>query len=173
MFAEFFGGRSPFDHMFGRGMAGDDMDVDEPFASFGLGRGHHFGAMERKQDPPLTRELLVSLEEVFSGCTKKMKISRRRLNPDGHSTRPEEKILTVEVKRGWKAGTKITFPKEGDQRPNNIPADVIFILKDKTHPVFKRDGSDIIYPAKISLKEVSVVHSVVQSDSFVWFLPVY
>ncbi|XP_017312587.1 dnaJ homolog subfamily B member 1b [Ictalurus punctatus] len=155
MFTEFFGGRNPFEHIFSHSMSGNDyMDVDEPFASFGMGGGHPFGGrIKKKQDPPVTHELRVSLEEVFSGCTKKMKISRHRLNPDGHSTRTEEKILTVEVKKGWKEGTKITFPKEGDQMPNNIPADVIFIVKDKPHPVFKRDGSDIIYPAKISLKE--------------------
>lgn len=158
MFAEFFGGRNPFEQFFGRGMGGEDMDVDEPFTSFGLGGRRHFGRMEKKQDPPVTHELRVSLEEVLSGCTKKMKISRRRLNPDGCSTRTEEKILTVEVKKGWKEGTKITFPKEGDQTPKNIPADVIFIVKDKPHPVFKRDGSNLIYPAKISLKEVSLVH---------------
>ncbi|KAK3510773.1 hypothetical protein QTP70_022478 [Hemibagrus guttatus] len=151
MFAEFFGGRNPFEQFFGRGMGGDDMD--EPFASFGLGGGRHFGRMEKKQDPPVTHELKVSLEEVFSGCTKKMKISRRRLNPDGCSTRTEERILTMDVKKGWKDGTKITFPKEGDQTPHNIPADIIFIVKDKPHPVFKRDGSNLIYPTKVSLKE--------------------
>ncbi|XP_026992248.1 dnaJ homolog subfamily B member 1b [Tachysurus fulvidraco] len=151
MFTEFFGGRNPFEHIFGRGM--EDMDVDEPFASFGMGGGHHFPRRGKKQDPPVTHELKVSLEEVFSGCTKKMKISRSRLNPDGCSTRTEEKILTVEVKKGWKEGTKITFPKEGDQKPNNIPADIIFVVKDKAHPVFKRDGSNLIYQAKISLKE--------------------
>jgi DnaJ family protein B protein 13 len=25
------------------------------------------------------------------------------------------------VKPGWKSGTRITFPNEGDQGPNNIP----------------------------------------------------
>ena len=66
----------------------------------------------------------------------------------------EDKILTIEVKRGWKEGTKITFPKEGDQTSNNIPADIVFVLKDKPHNIFKRDGSDVIYPARISLREV-------------------
>ncbi|KAF7689276.1 hypothetical protein HF521_012629 [Silurus meridionalis] len=117
MFTEFFGGRNPFEHLFGRGMGGEDMDDDG-----------------EKQDPPVTHELHLSLEEVLSGCTKKMKISRRRLNPDGQTTRSEDKILAVEVKKGWKEGTKITFPKEGDQTPNNIPADVVFIVKDKPHP---------------------------------------
>ncbi|XP_048062947.1 dnaJ homolog subfamily B member 1b isoform X1 [Megalobrama amblycephala] len=164
MFAEFFGGRNPFEHIFGRnGGMDESMDTDDPFASFGMGgmggfprsfntRGHG-GRLEKKQDPPVTHDLRVSLEEVLTGCTKKMKISRKRLNPDGRTTRSEDKILTVEVKKGWKEGTKITFPKEGDETPTNIPADVVFVVKDKPHPVYRRDGSDLIYPAKITLKE--------------------
>ncbi|XP_010021301.1 PREDICTED: dnaJ homolog subfamily B member 1-like, partial [Nestor notabilis] len=110
-------------------------------------------ATARRQDPPVLYDLKVSLEEIYSGCTKKMKISHKRLNPDGKTVRNEDKILTIEVKRGWKEGTKITFPKEGDQTPTNIPADVVFVLKDKPHGVFRREGSDIVYPAKISLRE--------------------
>ncbi|XP_041957963.1 dnaJ homolog subfamily B member 5 isoform X1 [Alosa sapidissima] len=107
----------------------------------------------RMQDPPVVHELRVSLEEIFHGCTKRMRITRRRLNPDGRSMRTEDKILNIVIKRGWKEGTKITFPKEGDETPDNIPADIAFVLKDKGHPHFKRDGSNLIYSAKISLKE--------------------
>ena len=42
------------------------------------------------------------------------------LNDDGRTTSMREKILTIAVKRGWKEGTRITFPKEGDQGPNKI-----------------------------------------------------
>ncbi|KAH0512464.1 DnaJ-like protein subfamily B member 1 [Microtus ochrogaster] len=87
-------------------------------------------------------DLRVSLEEIYSSCTKKTKISHKRLNSDRKSIRNEDKILTFKVKRVWKEGTKITFPKEGDQTSNNIPVDI-----------FKRDGSDVIYPARISLWE--------------------
>ncbi|XP_008853618.1 dnaJ homolog subfamily B member 1 isoform X2 [Nannospalax galili] len=162
MFAEFFGGRNPFDNFFGQRNGEEGMDVDDPFSGFPMGMGGftNFGrsrpAQEptrKKQDPPVTHDLRVSLEEIYSGCTKKMKISHKRLNPDGKSIRNEDKILTIEVKRGWKEGTKITFPKEGDQTSNNIPADIVFVLKDKPHNVFKRDGSDVIYPARISLRE--------------------
>lgn len=73
--------------------------------------------------------------------------------------RTEDKILNIVIKRGWKEGTKITFPKEGDETPENIPADIAFVLKDKGHPLFKRDGSNIIYTTKISLKEVCVLKS--------------
>nr|XP_023422371.1 dnaJ homolog subfamily B member 1 isoform X2 [Cavia porcellus] len=164
MFAEFFGGRNPFDTFFGQRNGEEGMDIDDPFSSFPMGMGGfpsmNFGrsrsAQEparKKQDPPVTHDLRVSLEEIYNGCTKKMKISHKRLNPDGKSTRSEDKILTIEVKKGWKEGTKITFPKEGDQTSNNIPADIVFVLKDKPHSIFKRDGSDVVYPARISLRE--------------------
>jgi DnaJ-class molecular chaperone len=61
--------------------------------------------------------------------------------------------LHINVKPGWKSGTKITFPKEGDQIPGKVPADIVFIIKDKPHSYFKRDGSDVKYTAKVSLKE--------------------
>jgi len=57
------------------------------------------------------------------------------------------------VKPGWKAGTKITFQKEGDQSPRREPADIVFIIRDKPHPVFRREGSDIRYACKLSLKQ--------------------
>ncbi|KAM4643868.1 dnaJ homolog subfamily B member 1 isoform 1-T1 [Amazona ochrocephala] len=151
MFAEFFDGRNPFDTFFVQ-RNGDDED-EEPFTTFHVGFPRAREAAARRQDPPVLYDLKVSLEEIYSGCTKKMKISHKRLNPDGKTVRSEDKILTIEVKRGWKEGTKITFPKEGDQTPTNIPADVVFVLKDKPHGVFRREGSDIVYPAKISLRE--------------------
>ena len=43
------------------------------------------------------------------------------MNSDNHTTSMKEKILTINVKPGWKVGTKITFNNEGDQGPNIIP----------------------------------------------------
>ncbi|XP_073347613.1 dnaJ homolog subfamily B member 4 isoform X3 [Pagrus major] len=132
-FATFFGGSNPFEIFFGRKANG--------------------GQQRRKQDPAIIHELRVSLEEVFHGCTKRMKISRKRLNPDGRTMRTEDKILTIEIKRGWKEGTKITFPREGDESPNTIPADIVFVIKDKPHPHFRREGSNIVYPVRVSLRQ--------------------
>ena len=125
--------------------------------SFGGGHPAQQSQMPRKktQDPPIEHELFVTLEEVSNGTTKKMKISRKVLNPDGRTTRVEDKVLTIDIKPGWKQGTKITFPREGDQSPSTIPADIIFIIKDKPHQIFRREGADLIYTAKITLKEVS------------------
>ncbi|XP_061577110.1 dnaJ homolog subfamily B member 1b [Cololabis saira] len=169
IFAEFFGGRNPFEQFFGARNGGmdEDMDTNDPFSHFGMGgsgmggfprtfnsgMGGHTSVVKKHQDPPVVHDLRVSLEEVLNGCTKKMKISRRRLNPDGQTVRNEQKILEVQIRKGWKEGTKITFPKEGDETPRNIPADIVFVLKDKAHPVFKRNGSDVVYAAKVSLRD--------------------
>lgn len=113
------------------------------------------GSPQRKQkiqDPPIEHDLYVTLEDINAGCQKKMKISKMVMSQDG-SARKEEKILNINVKPGWKAGTKITFPKEGDQVPGKVPADIVFIIRDKPHSHFRREGSDIKYTSKISLRQ--------------------
>ncbi|XP_042897810.1 dnaJ protein homolog 1 [Parasteatoda tepidariorum] len=103
------------------------------------------------KDPPIYHDLLVSLEDVLIGCTKKMRIERNFVN---HGvTRRDNKVLTINVKPGWKAGTKITFKEEGDRNPDTIPADIIFIIKDKPHVHFERDGTNIVYTCNITLKQ--------------------
>ncbi|EDO49360.1 predicted protein [Nematostella vectensis] len=144
-FSRVFGDEDPFADLIG-GLGG--------FSFFnGMGSHQRKGRKQKVQDPPLERDLLVSLEELYKGTTKKMKISRKVPDPNG-SQRLEEKILTVNVKPGWKEGTKITFPKEGDRKPGVIPADVVFKIKDKPHKHFTRDGdNNLVYKAKISLRD--------------------
>lgn len=105
----------------------------------------------RKQDPPIERDLYLSLEDLFFGCTKKIKISRRVLNEDGYSSTIKDKILTIDVKPGWRQGTRITFEKEGDQGPNIIPANIIFIVKEKLHPRFRRENDNLFFVNSIPL----------------------
>ncbi|KAF2899468.1 hypothetical protein ILUMI_06711 [Ignelater luminosus] len=146
-FAQFFGSANPFQSFFDLGGC-DPMGNIFPFPD----------EIDKTlfqcadQDPPIEHDLYCSLEEVLYGCIKKMKISHKVFQHDGTLCR-EDKVLIVDVKPGWKAGTKITFQKEGDQGHNKIPADIVFIIRDKVHPYFKREGSDIHYIVTISLKQ--------------------
>nr|XP_018892917.1 dnaJ homolog subfamily B member 13 isoform X1 [Gorilla gorilla gorilla] len=178
VFHEFFGGNNPFSEFF-------DAEGSEVDLNFGglQGRG------VKKQDPQVERDLYLSLEDLFFGCTKKIKISRRVLNEDGYSSTIKDKILTIDVKPGWRQGTRITFEKEGDQvrgeeadsdedmetsrgrnlakvtrptspchllaspaqGPNIIPADIIFIVKEKLHPRFRRENDNLFFVNPIPL----------------------
>ncbi|KAM6097809.1 dnaJ homolog subfamily B member 13 isoform 1-T1 [Theristicus caerulescens] len=140
VFKEFFGGDNPFAEFFAE-------DGSELILPFGGLRGR--GAM--KQDPPIVRDLYLSLEDLFYGCTKKIKISRRVMNEDGHTSSIRDKILTIDVRPGWRQGTRITFEREGDQGPNVIPADITFVVQEKLHPRFKRADDNLIYVATIPL----------------------
>lgn len=123
------------------------------FGGFGSpGHDSSFQQPRTRQDPPIEFKVDLTLEEMFRGCTKKMKITRRVLSPEG-TTSNEDKILTIDVKPGWKAGTKITFPREGDQSVGRIPSDIIFVIGEKRHRHFVRDGNDLKYKARITLKE--------------------
>uniref|UniRef100_A0A3P9KE52 Zgc:122979 n=1 Tax=Oryzias latipes TaxID=8090 RepID=A0A3P9KE52_ORYLA len=159
-FSSFFHGSDHFDIFFGSDPESDD-DLFNPFRCFtftNLGGFAGYEAGQRKGQQWLpgqaaVHDLLVTLEDVMHGCTKHVKVTRSRLNPDGRSLRSEEKVLNVVVKKGWKAGTKITFPREGDETPGSGPADITFILRDEEHPTYRRDGSNIVYTAQITLKE--------------------
>ncbi|XP_059874278.1 dnaJ homolog subfamily B member 13 [Delphinus delphis] len=140
VFHEFFGGDNPFNEFF-------DAEGNEVDLNFGGLRGRGV----KKQDPPIERDFYLSLEDLFFGCTKKIKISRRVLNEDGYFSTIMDKILTIDVKPGWRQGTRITFEKEGDQGPNIIPADIIFIVKEKLHPRFRRENDNLIFVNSIPL----------------------
>ena len=124
---------------------------DRADGDLSMGFGGLAGRGKKKQDPPIVQELNVSLEEVFFGCVKKVKISRRVMNEDGHTSSVRDKILTLEVKPGWPAGTAVSFEREGDQGPNTVPADIVFVLRDKPHPHFRREGPHLVHVAHIPL----------------------
>ena len=51
-------------------------------------------------------------------------------------------------------GTKITFEGEGDAADQHtIPGDIVFIIRDRPHPIFERSNSDLIYRVKLTLKQ--------------------
>lgn len=167
------------------------------------------------------------------------------MDADGYASSIKDKILSINVKPGWKEGTKVIFPKEGDQvkfkehqtrqqysicdkrvkklwinvagnmvtpdfgrricswskkkkektqrscelllfhqrpsdlfqrthmiiknnnkrpsqrvlslqGPNKIPADIVFIVRQKSHPLYVRQDNDLIYKIQISLEMVSL-----------------
>ncbi|KAJ4712185.1 DnaJ subfamily B member like [Melia azedarach] len=113
--------------------------------------GNSSGA-EMKKAAAVENALPCSLEELYKGAKKKMRISRNVFDGFG-KTRTVEEILTIEIKPGWKKGTKITFPEKGNQEPGVIAADLIFVVDEKPHALYKRDGNDLVVNQEITLLE--------------------
>jgi len=72
---------------------------------------------------------------------------------NGKKVNRERKILEVQVDKGMEDGQKITFGGEGDQEPGMEPGDIIIVLDEKEHPVFKRSGTDLIMQQNINITE--------------------
>ena len=117
-----------------RGSMGSDMGGDEfdfgGFNSRGSAsggprpgrtrtRGSSGGFDTRGRDPTpeistVERPLPLSLEELFNGVTKKMKIKRKTYDETGKRVQSDQ-ILEVPIKPGLKKGSKIKFNGVGDQ----------------------------------------------------------
>ena len=82
-------------------------------------------------------QLKCTLEELARGVQKKLKVTE----PSGSS-----KVFTVDVKPGWKAGTKVTF-----NRPEG--GTIAFIIAEKPHRWFKRRGNDLLYTCKLTQRQ--------------------
>ena len=54
--------------------------------------------------------------------------------------------------------------QEGDERPGEVPADLIFVLKEVPHARFKRQGNDLHYTANISLKQ-ALTNAVIEVET--------
>ena len=71
----------------------------------------------------------------------------------GKKVNRKRKILEVTIDKGMDDGQKITFAGEGDQEPGLEPGDIVIVLDEKEHPVFKRSGIDLIMKMPVSLTE--------------------
>lgn len=114
---------------------------------------------------PEVHNLYCSLEELYSGCKRVQKVSRQRVQADGRTVASEEAVLTVDIRPGWKAGTRITFKGEGDQEvPGEKPGDIVLEVKERPHPHYTRKGNNLHYRAAVTLGQaltgcvVSVPH---------------
>jgi DnaJ family protein B protein 4 len=156
IFRQFFG--AGFDPFSSAGGMDDDMDMDDLMGGGGAGHGPSFasfhgarpGARRARSKPePLRRALPCTLEELYSGITKRLKVTRRCLS----SSRPPEKVLTVTVKPGWKAGTLIRFAGEGDEVAPGIAQDIEFVVEERPHAIFTRNDDTLKIALELTLEE--------------------
>jgi len=71
----------------------------------------------------------------------------------GNKVTSEKKVLQVDIEPGMKPDQKVVFKGESDQAPGMEPGDIVFVLKQKPHSVFKRDGADLYMDKSIPLIE--------------------
>ena len=84
---------------------------------------------------------------------EKIKEKDRCRKCSGKKVARERKVLDCKILPGMKDGQKIKFIEEGDQAPGADPGDIIIVLDEKEHDVFKRDGTDLHLKMDIDLAD--------------------
>ncbi|KAI3536664.1 psi1 [Colletotrichum abscissum] len=148
----------------GAGGMDDFSDIFSTFGGAGGPRGSRSSRMRssgfgdsrgaREATPEVTtveRPLPLTLEELFRGVTKKMKIKRKTFDDTGKRTTTDT-VLEVPIKPGLKKGSKIKFKGVGDQEEGG-QQDLHFILEEKAHPLFVREDNDLVHTVELDLKE--------------------
>ncbi|XP_043470874.1 dnaJ homolog subfamily A member 1 [Leptopilina heterotoma] len=119
----------------------------------------------------------------FQHMCQECKGQGERINPkdrckqcNGRKTVRDRKILEVHVDKGMVDGQKIVFGGEGDQEPELEPGDIVIILDEKEHDIFKRSGNDLIMCMQIELVEAlcgfqKVIRTLDARDLVVTVLP--
>src|SRR6218665_711081 len=95
-------------------------------------------------------DLLLTLEEIFKGCTKEKRIEKNFTNPNGD---PQKHAMTfyIDVKPGSREGSRIQFEVERDKDKASY---FVCVIKIQAHNYFKRQNDDIVYICKLSEKDV-------------------
>merc|ERR1712224_948971 len=65
--------------------------------------------------------------------------------------RKTEEVLEIPIRAGFKKGTKVTFPGKGDEPAPGVAGDVVFVVDEKPHATFKREGNDLLMVQTVPL----------------------
>ena len=110
---------------------------------------------------PKTRDICfdlnVDLEDFYTGKKKKLNVKRKRTVTDknGKQTVVEEKKkLVIPIEKGMKDEQQIRFEGEADQITGYKSGDIIVTLIENEHPLFQRDGDNLIIVKNVNLYEI-------------------
>ncbi|KAI3653788.1 hypothetical protein MP228_001735 [Amoeboaphelidium protococcarum] len=136
----------------GGGRAGSASGMAGGFPAFG--QQQQFMSNGGGKPQVVSKPLKISLEDLYKGCTKKLKVTRKIFDHSGQSMQAE-KILTIDVKPGWKSGTKIKFSGEGDELPDGTAQDLEFVIEELPHTVYTREGDNL----KVKITDLTITEA--------------
>lgn len=106
----------------------------------------------RQLGPGMVQQIQSSCNDC-KGSGKVMDEKDKCKSCKGKKVYKDRKVLEVAIEKGMKNGQKIKFAGEADELPGTIPGDVIFVVQEKEHDIFKRKGNDLVCTINIELTE--------------------
>mmetsp|Transcript_12389 Transcript_12389/g.37804 ORF Transcript_12389/g.37804 Transcript_12389/m.37804 type:complete len:339 (-) Transcript_12389:3370-4386(-) len=126
-----------------------------PFSIFGLFNGKNICEDDFSQHKAEDQYVncFLTLEEFYRGARKFVKIKRRVWDAASNQFVRVWEDKEFNVPAGAQVNSTIRLHGAGDESPINGVADVVLVLKEKPHQVFKRKNNDLHCVKKISLAD--------------------
>lgn len=132
--------QGPFEFNFGGG--GVPPGMEDIFNNFGFGQG--FARRQQRKNKTLNIVVDITLEDVLNG-----KDLNAEITLPGSS---KQKMINISIPSGIEHGQQIRYEGMGDNAISDIrPGDLIVNINVMRHPVFVRDGSNIIVEKHIDM----------------------
>lgn len=137
--------------------------AEDMFSMLFGGGGRRAQPGQRKSEDTVS-PLRVTLADLYNGKTAKLAVGRSifEKDPEGpiadragtrYRKRTERHVVEVNVEKGMKDEQRIVFKGQGDQMPGALPGDVVLVIQQEKHDIFKRQGADLIMKKEITLFE--------------------
>ncbi|VVU94615.1 DnaJ C terminal domain [seawater metagenome] len=101
---------------------------------------------QMKPTPTIYYDLNCNLHDLYYGCKKTIKLEKNNLQNILNKNEIE-----IDIKKGWKSGTKITF-ENMQSKPKMKPGDICFIVKEIKMANWQRNNNDLIYTYNLDFK---------------------
>lgn len=119
-----------------------------------FGSNWDFNVNRASKGRDLQARVELTFEEAFAGTTKKVSI---RIPSTG-----ETQSITVKVPAGAVDGGKLRYHEKGEYGANGGKrGDLLIVTSIKPHPVYTRDGADVLMDLPVSIDEAALGASVV------------
>ena len=109
---------------------------------------------EETKEKNIDINLECTLEELYNGCVKNVKYTKKKICEDLRTTEDREVDIEVDIMKGYSKNTILPFKEMGNDYPGKKSSDLIIHIKEKKHPYFKRvNKDDLIYMHNITLAQ--------------------
>lgn len=108
----------------------------------------------RVKPPPITKTLIINLDEAYEGVVKPVEIEKWIIH--NNIKKVEKETLYVEIPEGIDNNEIIMMKNKGNINTHGIQGDIKIQIKIKNNSIFTRQGLDLLVKKKISLKEALI-----------------
>ena len=110
---------------------------------------HIFQSMQKT--PPIIKNVQISLEQAYTGCSLPLEIERWTLENEIKTN--EVETIYLPIQPGMDDNEIIIFREKGHIASDTLKGDVKIIIRIENTTSFHRQGLDLVYSVKLSLRE--------------------